>query len=389
MSGYIFILLVILSQFLIGNDEIVRIIATSNVIGETDPCGWKKKPLGGLARKATVLNQEADRVSNFFVADAGNLFFSKNILEPGISKETAIINADIILNSFNEMGCSVFSPGSKDFAAGSNFLLSLSQKANFPFISSNIYDLNNNLLFDPYVILNNNNLKVAFIGLTSIFENDNIIVKDPIESLKYIVAEVSPISDIIILLFNSVDSDINKIQNEPLNITMIIRSNSTKGKQGSFDGGLGIPTYSLGEKGKVLYTFDLNILNRNLELIDIDWCERTIERNNVKLYKMKKGDMLIDLRQLFKDDSVTLSQINRYENNIESANQKLENAVNTISLGKIELGKSVSGEVDILKVVDQGKLKIKQITSPQLDSQDNVQRHSHPHDHDGDGIPDH
>ena len=32
---------------------------------------------------------------------------------------------------------------------------------------------------------------------------------------------------------------------------------------------------------------------------------------------MKKGDMLIDLRQLFKDDSVTLSQINRYENNIE------------------------------------------------------------------------
>ena len=40
MNRYIFILLlVILSQLLIGNDEIVRIIATSNVIGETDPCG--------------------------------------------------------------------------------------------------------------------------------------------------------------------------------------------------------------------------------------------------------------------------------------------------------------------------------------------------------------
>ena len=130
-------------------------------------------------------------------------------------------------------------------------------------------------------------------------------------------------------------------------------------------------------------------MNRNLELIDIDWCERTIERNNVKLDKMKKGDMLVDLRQLFKDDSVTLSQINRYENNIETANQKLENAVNTISLGKIELGKSVGGEVDILKIVDQGKLKIKQITSPQLDFQGNNQHHGQPHDHDGDGYPDH
>ena len=63
--------------------------------------------------------------------------------------------------------------------------------------------------------------------------------------------------------------------------------------------------------------------------------------------------------------------------------------MNTISLGKIELGKSVGGEVDILKIVDQGKLKIKQITSPQLDFQGNDQHHGHPHDHDGDGYPDH
>ena len=63
--------------------------------------------------------------------------------------------------------------------------------------------------------------------------------------------------------------------------------------------------------------------------------------------------------------------------------------MNTISLGKILLGKSVGGEVDILKIVDQGKLKIKQITSPQLDFQGNDQQYGQPHDHDGDGYPDH
>ena len=80
MNGYIFILLVILSQFLIGNDEIVRIIATSNVIGETDPCGWKKKPLGGLARKATIIDEVKSEGFIPIIVDAGNLFFKNNEL---------------------------------------------------------------------------------------------------------------------------------------------------------------------------------------------------------------------------------------------------------------------------------------------------------------------
>ena len=52
------------------------------------------------------------------------------------------MNANIILDSFNKMGCDIFSPGSKDFALGKNFLVDFSKKSKFPFISSNIYDDN-------------------------------------------------------------------------------------------------------------------------------------------------------------------------------------------------------------------------------------------------------
>ena len=50
------------------------------------------------------------------------------------------------------MGCDAFSPGEKDFAAGKDFIVEASKNIEFPFISCNIYDLNQELLFDSYVI---------------------------------------------------------------------------------------------------------------------------------------------------------------------------------------------------------------------------------------------
>ena len=50
--------------------------------------------------------------------DAGNLFFKKDQLSPGVTTEIASVTADIILEAFNEIGCDAFSPGSQDFALG-------------------------------------------------------------------------------------------------------------------------------------------------------------------------------------------------------------------------------------------------------------------------------
>ena len=115
--------------------------------------------MGGLARKSTVLSDYINE--NFYVVDAGNLFFSKELVDKGISTDAADVNANIILDSFNKMGCDIFSPGSKDFALGKNFLVDFSKKSKFPFISSNIYDDNDKLLFEPYVIDEKFGYKVA------------------------------------------------------------------------------------------------------------------------------------------------------------------------------------------------------------------------------------
>ena len=46
-------------SLLFSND--IRLIVTTNNNGEVDPCGWPKKPLGGLARKATVIDDLKDK----------------------------------------------------------------------------------------------------------------------------------------------------------------------------------------------------------------------------------------------------------------------------------------------------------------------------------------
>ena len=56
----------------------VHILGTTNVNGEIDPCGWKKKPLGGLARKATIIDELVSANNEVAIVDAGNLFFKKD-----------------------------------------------------------------------------------------------------------------------------------------------------------------------------------------------------------------------------------------------------------------------------------------------------------------------
>ena len=321
--------------------------------------------MGGLARKATILDEISEKYSNAFIVDAGNLFFSNETLEPGIPGEKSVINVDIIIESLNIMGLTAFSPGVKDFSAGNDFLLSAVAKSQFPYISANIYDLNNDLLFDPYIIREKNGLKIAFIGLSSVFSTEGIIVKDPLESLQNVLYEVESKSDLNILLFSSTNKEIDELKNKDFDLTLIIRSLN---KDRSFDGGgFEIPIFSIGDKGKFLYEFDLKTNVLSYPYVDVGWCYKTIKKAKKSLNNMKKGNMLIDLQAIFKDDPATLKRIFAHESAIENANNKLENAINTITYNRISVGRLIEGRIDILQVVDKGKLRIKEITSPLIE----------------------
>jgi len=318
--------------------------------------------LGGLARKATILEDLSNQNINPIVLDAGDLFFKKDIIEPGITTDIAKINADIIVESFNKMGCDAFSPGSKDFASGLNFLKSLEKKSKFPFISANLANKKGELLFEPYIIKKHKGNRIAIIGLSSEFTSNEIVVLEPIVTLQNVINRIGDV-DLVVLLFNASDKDLNMLYSSQLPVDFILRS---KGRVRSSDGGSKIPTYSAGDRGKIIYRFDINLVDSKLPFVDVAWCENTNDRVTSRLNKMKKGDETAVLEYLYKDDPATLNRIKNYKNQLDMANQLLENAINTVSFSKIELGKTIFDRPDILKIVDRGKIKIKDISGPPI-----------------------
>ena len=299
------------------------------------------------------------------------------------------MTAEIIIAAFNNIGCHAFSPGSKDFAAGLDFVQQMQMLANFPFISANIQDVNGNRLFDPYLIIDVRGISVGIIGLASNFIHSEVSVLNPMDVLSDIVGEVESQSDILVWMFDSEEDDISKVQTSGYPIDMVIRS---KSKIRSQDGGNKyIPAYSCGDRGKYLYQFDLTIADPNKQFIDVSVYENQVSRAEKKLNSMRDGNLMTDLHNLYKDDPQKLKEIDNYESQIKSAKKALEGNVNTIQMNKHELSKTVTDRPDILQIIDKGKVKISEIHGPQPPSgtpPGKNQKHIG-HDHDGDGIPDH
>jgi len=362
---YVFLSLsVILGNF--SSDNGIRLVLTSNVNGETDPCGWKKKPMGGLARKSTIIKDLKSEGHDVIVADAGNLFFKKDKLSSGITIDHAKETANIIVDCFNIIGCDVFSPGSHDFAAGFDFMKQLQKKSNFPYISANIFEKNGQKLYEPYIIIEKQGKNIAFIGLSSVFLNDKLTVKDPFKILKNIINEVDSKSDMIVLLFNASEKDLNRLKTKDYPIDFTIRSRSNLPPAISKDGGSSsIPTYSIGMRGKYVFEFDINIGDKNSEFLDVMYLESKLEKSEKFLSSYNIDfEESIDLESEFKDDPKTLSQIKKKLKERDDLAATLNNKVNYFSFRKYSLDKQIKDDVKILNVIEDGKKRMTNLFGP-------------------------
>ena len=80
------------------------------------------------------------------------------------------------------------------------------------------------------------------------------------------VKEVNNKSDVVILLFNATQQDLTKLYSSDLELDMIL---SSRGRTRSSDGGAQIPTYIAGDRGKILYKFELNFVDKTLPFTDL------------------------------------------------------------------------------------------------------------------------
>lgn len=73
---------------------------------------------------------------------------------------------DAIISLMNAVGYDVAIPGNHEFDYGMDRFLELTQKADFPYVSSN-FNKEGELVFEPYVIKEFDGVKIAFVGVTT------------------------------------------------------------------------------------------------------------------------------------------------------------------------------------------------------------------------------
>lgn len=144
------------------------------------------------------------------VLDVGDLLFKKFSSPIPENELNAVTQkANLIIDSFNLMGYDAMGIGEDDLSLGKEFLVKVSKRANFPFLSSNLFDEETGKpLFQPYLLKEINGFRIGIFSLLSpdFFSGPSdprkkgIIVRPPVEIVQNMVRELQPKTDLIILL---------------------------------------------------------------------------------------------------------------------------------------------------------------------------------------------
>ena len=144
------------------------------------------------------------------VLEAGDLLFKKYSAPiPEKELKAAVQKAYLILDSLNIMGYDAMGIGDDDLTLGKEFLLKISKRAKFPIISSNVFDEGSEKpLFKTSMIKEISGLRIGIFSLLSpdVFlgpsdpRRKGVIIRPPIETAQNLVNELTPKTDLIILL---------------------------------------------------------------------------------------------------------------------------------------------------------------------------------------------
>ena len=136
-----------------GSD--LALLYSSNVQGHAAPCDCIR-PLGGLARRATVIARTRAEADATLIVDAGDLF------DGGSPKSAQRLAAAVAAG-----GLDAFTPGERDLALGVPTLKRLAAAGGLPIISSNLTDRSGARLFAGERVFQVGHVPVGVFGVSA------------------------------------------------------------------------------------------------------------------------------------------------------------------------------------------------------------------------------
>ena len=211
MKKYI---LLFLCSILIAQTNIVQthitMVSTSNVFAEYYDCGCPNNPLGGLARKAHFINTQMINMSKQdpILLDAGNMLFDSNEVNPDeLPLKDKKYKAENLVRAMELLDHDVINVGSNDFKGGLDFLTDVTSRTTIKFVSANLYDKNEELLFLPYHIVSSKGLDIGIIGLSEATKHNSVINKDFVSEGNKNIDKIIDSVDIVVILIDISDDN--------------------------------------------------------------------------------------------------------------------------------------------------------------------------------------
>jgi len=263
--------------------------------------------------------------------------------------------AGLILESFNEMGTTALNVGDDEFMLGESFLLSLRDRANFPFLSSNILSSEfNRPLFERYIIEEVGELSIGFIGL--VWDGGDfpksVIIMDPVSSAREILNEIKNKVDIVVALTNMPHRVEQAFADSVDGINIIIGGHDGKSLlKPKMVNGRGI--YKAGSDGQNLGLIKVSYKNKRSDFAEISSRLFNLKRVDNKLKRLEKsfrGSTIEETYDKNKQDAAKLEELKAKKRNILREIDKLEN---TASFELITLAEAFPSDPKIESFVSE------------------------------------
>jgi 5'-nucleotidase/UDP-sugar diphosphatase len=154
-----------------------------------------------------VIQETKKTEKDVLVLDAGNLLFYSNVDTslPSAQKKEVIMNAQLMVQAFNLMGCDAVGIGADDLRLGAKDFALVNKMAQFPVISANVVSKNDQQVSAPSVVKNAGGVRWGIFSLMSANPSSAPLAKgwkvvDAVTTGKQVLKELQDKTDIIILL---------------------------------------------------------------------------------------------------------------------------------------------------------------------------------------------
>ena len=329
-------ILLLLCSVLIAQTNInqthITMVSTSNVFSEFYDCGCPNNPLGGLARKAHFINTAMIDMSkqNPILLDAGNMLFDSNEVNPDqLSLKDKKYKAENLVRAMELLNHNVINVGSNDFKGGLDFLKDVTSRTTIKFVSANLYDKNEELLFSPYHIVSSKGIDIGIVGLSEATKHNSVINKDFVSEGNKNIDKIIDSVDIVVILIDISDNNTIDLANAFPRADYIFLSGVkyfTEPKTEQRQDGPFI--YAGGIQGKRLSIVNLYLKDPKMPITDASPSYSRINYISNSLNRYKSRDPSKTLNEIYAGQPGMLQLINNYKKEAKDLEEFLKKEFN-------------------------------------------------------------